>query len=120
MKIAVTSQNRREITEHAGRCRKFWLYDVTDHTVHQKELLELPKEQSFHESAPQQPHPLDDITVLITGGMGQGMVRRLANMGIIGIVTEEKDPDAAVNAYLAGRLHTRGAGQGCHQHHHGV
>jgi predicted Fe-Mo cluster-binding NifX family protein len=30
MKIAVTSQNRREITEHAGRCRRFWVFDVED------------------------------------------------------------------------------------------
>jgi hypothetical protein len=30
MRIAVTSQNRREITEHAGRCRNFWVFDVED------------------------------------------------------------------------------------------
>ncbi|MGM0594998.1 MAG: NifB/NifX family molybdenum-iron cluster-binding protein, partial [Pseudomonadota bacterium] len=106
MKIAVTSQNRREVTEHAGRCRKFWIYDIADGAVCHKELLELPKEQAFHESDPHHPHPLDDITVLITGGMGQGMVRRLADKGIVGIVTAEKDPDAAVTAWLNGKLHT--------------
>jgi predicted Fe-Mo cluster-binding NifX family protein len=123
MKIAITSQNRREITGHAGRCRKFWLYDIADNEVRNKVLLELPKEQAFHESAPQQPHPLDDITVLISGGMGQGMLRRLAAKGIIGIVTVEKEPDIAVKDYLAGRLQTLGAEQGCHHgpghaHHH--
>jgi predicted Fe-Mo cluster-binding NifX family protein len=28
MKIAVTSQNRRDITGHAGRCRNFRVFDV--------------------------------------------------------------------------------------------
>jgi hypothetical protein len=30
MKIAVTSQNRKTITSHAGKCRKFWVYEVED------------------------------------------------------------------------------------------
>ncbi|MCW8959748.1 MAG: NifB/NifX family molybdenum-iron cluster-binding protein, partial [Gammaproteobacteria bacterium] len=76
MKIAVTSQNRREITGHAGRCRKFWIYEIEDRQIVDKQLLELPKEQAFHESDPRQPHPLDDVTVLISGGMGQGMQHR--------------------------------------------
>ena len=28
MQIAVTSQNRKTVTEHAGKCRKFWIYDI--------------------------------------------------------------------------------------------
>lgn len=121
MKIAVTSQNRREITEHAGRCRKFWIYEVDKGALQGKHLLELGKEQSFHESSPNAPHPLDEVAVLITAGAGPGLLRRLATRGIAGIVTDEKDPDAAVAAYLAGRLETVGAGEGCHHghgHHH--
>lgn len=121
MKIAITSQNRREITEHAGRCRNFWIYDIEGTRTKSKELLELPKEQSFHESSPQAPHPIDEVAVLISGSMGQGMVRRLAAKGIVGTVTNEKDPDKAVAAYLAGQLRMLGPGQGCqsdHDHHH--
>lgn len=123
MKIAVTSQNRREVTEHAGRCRKFWIYDIEDKQVLNKQLLELSLEQSFHESHPHQPHPLDVAAVLISGSMGQGMYLRLAAKGIIGIVTGEKDPDRAVNEYLAGNLSPVGDAIGCrhgdeHHHHH--
>ena len=121
MKIAITSQNRREITEHAGRCRKFWIYDIEAKQVRNKTLLELPKEQSFHESSPLAPHPLDDVTALISRSMGAGMLRRLAGKGILGIVTEESNPDAAIAAYLAGKLLTHGHGNGCqhgHEHHH--
>lgn len=104
MKIAVTSQNRRTVTEHAGRCRKFWLFTVEDNAIADKQLLELPKEQSFHESSVHEPHPLDGIDVLITGGMGSGMVRRLARKNIKGLVTKESDPEIAVNLYLKGEL----------------
>ena len=121
MKIAVASQNRHAITEHAGRCRKFWIYQVEQGKTLHKELLELPKDQSFHDSSPHESHPLDDVQILIAGGMGQGLRQRLAMKGITGLVTPETDPDQAVSAYLAGTLtmgtpepHAHGAGQ----HHH--
>lgn len=104
MKIAVTSQNRRAVTEHAGRCRKFWIFTVQDNAIADKQLLELPREQSFHESSVHDPHPLDDIDVLITAGMGSGMVRRLARKNIKGLVTTESDPETAVSLYLKGEL----------------
>ncbi len=122
MKIAVTSQNRRTITEHAGRCRIFWLYQAEQGRVTGKALLRLPREQSFHDSAPHEPHPLDEVQVLITGGMGQGLMRRLASKGITGLVTTETDPDKAVAAYLAGSLtvgspgpHAHGEGEHRHE-----
>ena len=104
MKIAVTSQNRKTITEHAGRCRKFWVFTIQDNAVADKQLLELPKEQSFHESSVHEPHPLDDIDVFITAEMGQGMVRRLARKSIKGLITTESDPETAVQLYLKGEL----------------
>jgi hypothetical protein len=36
--------------------------------------------------------------------MGQGLIMRLARMGIEGLVTTESDPDCAVALYLAGNL----------------
>jgi predicted Fe-Mo cluster-binding NifX family protein len=118
MKIAVTSQNRKNVTEHAGRCRKFWIYTVEDDEVVDKSLLELPKEQAFHESSPHAPHPLDDINVLIAGGMGQGLRQRLERKGVTALVTGEHDPDTAVSRYLADALesaaprpHARGRDQ---------
>lgn len=102
MKIAVTSQNRKTVTQHAGRCRKFFIFTIANGQVLNKELLELPKEQSFRESPSQLPHPLDDIDILITGGAGEGLVTRLNRKGIECIVTEESDPERAVWLYLSG------------------
>lgn len=122
MKIAITSQNRHEITGHAGRCRKFWIYDVAEDSSEEKikgkELLELPKEQSLHEHR-EASHPvLDHAKVLITGGMGQGMRNRLANRNIRGIVTEETDPDKAVHDFLNGSLREKESSHEDADHHH--
>ncbi|MGQ9685154.1 MAG: NifB/NifX family molybdenum-iron cluster-binding protein [Thiobacillaceae bacterium] len=104
MKIAVTSQNRRTVTDHAGRCRRFWIYEISDTSVKGRTLLELPIEQTLHESAGDGPHPLDEVQVLITGGMGPGMRERMHRRGIIAVTTTEKDPDQAVAAWLQGNL----------------
>ena len=117
MKIAVASQNRRTIMEHAGRCRNFWIYETEQDKVVRKELLELPKEQSFHDSSPHASHPLDEVQVLIAGGMGHGLSHRLTHKGIVGVVTPETDPDRAVAAYLDGSLAVLPPGS--HDHGHG-
>ena len=116
MKIAVTSQNRREITQHAGRCRNFHVFDAEDGTITGRSLLELPKEASFHDASPHAPHPLDGIDVLIAGGMGAGLQARLARRGIEAVVTTERDPERAVLLWLADSL-PRAAP---HPHAHGL
>jgi predicted Fe-Mo cluster-binding NifX family protein len=128
MKIAVTSQNRKTITSHAGQCRKFWVYEVEDSTVGNKHLLELPRSQSFHECDHDVPHPLDGVHLLITGGLGLGLQQRLQRQGIVALATAETDPDQAITAWLAGKLielapdtpegHVHEYGQG-HGHGHG-
>ena len=115
MKIAVASQNRKIITEHAGRCRKFFVFNIANNKIISKELLELPKEQSFHESSSHAPHPLDDIKVLIAGGMGQGLMMRLNRKGIESIVTKEDDPERAVSLYISSSL----LNELPQKHHHG-
>ena len=129
MKIAVTSQNRHTITEHAGKCRKFWVYEVANRQVTSKQLLELPLEQSFHESAhtvtPQAAHPLDGVSLLITASAGNGLKASLAQKGMAVCVTSDTDPDHAVAAWLqgmlavaAGELQACGCDHG-HLHQHG-
>jgi predicted Fe-Mo cluster-binding NifX family protein len=104
MKIAVTSQNRRDITEHAGRCRNFWVFEVDGLHIVNRSLLELPKESSLHDAPPDGPHALDGVDVLIAGGMGGGLRSRLARRGIEALVTTETQPEGAVRAWLAGAL----------------
>jgi predicted Fe-Mo cluster-binding NifX family protein len=106
MKIAVSSQNRKTITGHAGRCRKFWIYEVEGKRVTSKALLELPLAQRFLACAPDSPHPLDVVNVLITGGMKTRLQDSLMQKGILAVSTTESDPDRAVAAWLDGDLET--------------
>ncbi|MBL6987451.1 MAG: nitrogen fixation protein [Methylobacter sp.] len=118
MKIAVASQNRKAITGHTGRCRKFWIYQIENDAIAAKELLELPKEQSFHDSSPWEPSPLDNVQVLIAGDMGTGLARRLQQRNIQALITRETDPDQAVKSFLNGSLKTEAFEPHEHGHKH--
>lgn len=103
--IAITSQNFRTITGHAGKARRFLIYTVeADMSVSETARLDLPREMAMHEFDDRFPHPLDNTDVLITGGSGDGFVRRMARRGVRVIATAETDPEAAVHAFLAGCL----------------
>lgn len=123
MKIAVTSQNRHTVTGHAGKCRRFWIFEVDDCEIKDKQLLELAIEQSFHATRAGVPHPLDAVNVLITAGMGTGLLQRLRRKGIMAVATAEAEPDRAVAAWLNGTLKEvppdcHHDGQGPHKHRH--
>lgn len=118
MKIAVASQNRKEITGHTGRCRKFWIYEIENDEIVTKEMLELTKEQSFHESSPHEPSPLNEVQVLIAGGMGTGLATRLQHKNIQTVITKETNPEQAVNDFLNGSLKTEPLEPHEHQHKH--
>ena len=103
MKIAVTSQNFRTITGHAGKTRRFIIYETdADGNPTEVERLDLPKEMSIH-AWPGGPHPIDVADVLITGGCGDGFVRNMASRGIRVIRTSESDPVTAVKAVIDGQ-----------------
>ncbi|MEO1752185.1 NifB/NifX family molybdenum-iron cluster-binding protein [Thiofaba sp. EF100] len=121
--IAVTSQNRRTVTGHAGRCRKFWLYPVTEGGVGERRLVELGLEESFHATPGGLPKALEGITALISQGMGQGMVMRLERLGIRAWITGIEDPDLAVQAFLRGEPglspEDHASGHDAHDHEEG-
>lgn len=124
MKIAVTSQNFRTITPHAGGTRRFLVYEATEGGEPvEVDRLDLPKELSMHEFHADGPHPLDAVDVIIAGSFGEGFATRIAARGIVAVATDLTDPIEAVKEYLA-RLQSGGeppAGMACgcgHGHGH--
>ena len=112
MKIAVASQNFRTVTPHAGRTRRFLIYEAEPGlTPVEASRLDLPKDLALHQWHDAGPHPLDQADVIIAGSCGPGFVERMAARGIIAVATSETDPVRAVTAYLAGTL-PAAAGQG--------
>ncbi len=101
MKIAITSQNFRTITGHAGKTRRFLLYEIDNGQSRALERWDLPKEMSLHAYRGED-HPLFQLDGLITGGCGPGFVQRLARHGVQVWVTTETDPQKAVSILAAG------------------
>lgn len=122
MRIALTSQNRKTITGHAGMCRNFLVYDIENGQIAARNLVELAPDQTFHANSGGQAQPLAGISILISGGMGAGLRQNLLRNGIQPIVTGETDPESVVAALLAGHLdtsagHTCECGSGGHHDH---
>ncbi|MGN7613726.1 NifB/NifX family molybdenum-iron cluster-binding protein [Magnetococcales bacterium HHB-1] len=103
MKIAITSQNRKTVTGHPGRCRRFWIYD-SQKPLDQRQWLEIDKEAVFHQHPEEAAHPLDAIDVLISAKMAFWLEHRLKAKKIKALATSETDPNQAVTHYLAGTL----------------
>jgi predicted Fe-Mo cluster-binding NifX family protein len=102
MKIAVTSQNFRTVTPHAGRTRRFLVYEAAEGGEPvEVDRLDLPKELSMHEFHADTPHPLDAVDVIIAGSFGEGFAARMAKRGIVAVATNLADPVEAVKEYLA-------------------
>ncbi|MCG6898238.1 MAG: nitrogen fixation protein [Thiocapsa sp.] len=123
MRIAVTSQNFRTITGHAGKTRRFLIYEADAHgDAAEVERLDLPREMSLHEYHGED-HPLFELklSAIVTQGAGQGFVQRMARHGIRVHTTSASDPLHAVTAILGGQPlppaapHDHAHGHGAHQ-----
>ncbi|CAA6818898.1 MAG: Nitrogen fixation-related protein [uncultured Thiotrichaceae bacterium] len=102
MKIGVTSQNFRTITGHAGKARRFFIYNVQKGQEPQEiARLDLPKHMSIH-AYKEAPHPIDDLDILITASCGEGFARKMVMKDIDLVKTSETDPVTAVKAIIEG------------------
>jgi predicted Fe-Mo cluster-binding NifX family protein len=110
MKIAITSEDGRQVSGHAGHCRGFWLCTVDGGGVRERVRVELEPGETFHAAQHRIPAALDGMNVLVAGGMGPGLRARLAAVGIAVIATDETDIDrviAKVSAGAFGELQSR-------------
>lgn len=121
-RIAVTSQNFRTITGHAGKARRFLIYEAdAQGNAAEVDRLDLPKALSLHEFHGED-HPLFALrlSAIVTQGAGQGFVQRMARHGIQVHTTSASDPLQAVTAILGGQPlpaaapHAHAPGQGSH------
>lgn len=117
MKVAVTSQNLRTVTAHAGKARRFLIFDVScPCSPREIDRLDLDKDMSFHEFKGNS-HPIDGVTALISGSAGEGLRIRMAQRDIELVVTSETDPLQAVVDYTRGTV-KQATAHDKHEHHH--
>ena len=102
MRIAVSSQNFRTITGHAGKTRRFLVYQAqSDGSVREIERLDLPMGRALHDYHGDD-HPLYQVDVVVTGGCGEGFLQRMSAHGVRVVATSEPDPQTAARAVAGG------------------
>jgi len=121
MKIAVTYQNGRTISGHAGRTNRFLIYTIENQKIIDKTEMDMEKEQTFHNIfhdgvKPIPEHPLLHINAIIAGNMGTGFFQKMRMNNIDAINTSERDPDEAIEKLMVGKLEVKPLEE--HHHHH--
>ncbi|SIO45829.1 Predicted Fe-Mo cluster-binding protein, NifX family [Rhodovulum sp. ES.010] len=105
MRIAVASQNFRTVTSHAGRTRRFFVFEAhPDAPAREVDRIDLPRGMALHDFHGEGHHPLYEAEAIIAGSVGEGFHRRMAARGIAAVATAETDPAEAARAYVEGRL----------------
>ena len=94
--VALTTQNKRNVTDHAGKCRHFMVRDLEGKDAHAWQLRSIEKEDSLSACKEGLPSALQDVHVLITAGAGPGLQRRLHASGIELYVTDMLVPEHAL------------------------
>ena len=115
MRIAVTHENG-QIFGHFGHTAEFKVYEVEDKKILSSKVI--PTGESGHGALASL---LDRIgaDLLICGGIGGGARMALASEGIALCAGVTGECDAAVEAYLSGKLSFTGeANCSCSHHHH--
>ncbi len=121
MMIAVTSQNFRTITGHAGMTRRFLIYEIDEQGKPvESGRLDLDKMMTMHEFRNKDgSHPLDQMDVIITASAGAGFIQKLQSRGVQVVVTGETDPVQAVIDMQNNQIKPPAPDSCNHGHHHG-
>ncbi|HSB81917.1 MAG TPA: NifB/NifX family molybdenum-iron cluster-binding protein [Candidatus Methylomirabilis sp.] len=124
MKIAAITDDGKSLSRHFGRAQYFLVATIEEGRVTGQELRPKAGHQTFapHEATVHHissPHGFDpasqrrhgqvlvtiqDCETVLAGGMGQGMYQNLHAAGIRPILTDLKDIQEALRAFVEGRL----------------
>ena len=128
MKIAVPILDETRISPHFGRCGAFLVFDTEDGHIRNREIRlnthghHAHAGQGHEQGHGQHSHAgflalLGDCGVVISAGMGPGALSALQGAGMrVLLVHPKQTPEAAVQAFLEGRLAENEQGA-CQAHH---
>ena len=124
MKIALITSDGKTINQHFGRAPYYLVVTIEDGKVTQRELREKMGHQHFVGQHEEQDHgtpghgmdegshrkhasmaeAISDCTALICGGMGMGAYESMKRFNIKPVVTDLRDIEEAITAFLDGKL----------------
>jgi predicted Fe-Mo cluster-binding NifX family protein len=106
MKIAIATKDWVSVSGHAGKTRRWLLYDLADRgsggELPPPTRVELAKEQIFHYFNDDAKHPLDEVEIVISGSAGDGFIRHMRKRGAEVLLTGETDPATALARIISG------------------
>lgn len=106
--VAVASQNKKIIFEHAGKCRNFIIYTINNSNIDHIKILELSKEETLHNMSHSASNTIKETLlgadILLTRGVGNGLIQKLARQNVACYKIEETDPDTAIHKLISGTL----------------
>jgi predicted Fe-Mo cluster-binding NifX family protein len=115
-KIAVVSDDGKHLSMHFGKAKEYVVLTVEDGKVVDREvrdrsaLVNVPHEhgQGGHgHDHGAMANAIADCQVLLTGGMGRPAYQSMKRAGLETIVTDIREIDQAVQAYLDGTIDNR-------------
>jgi predicted Fe-Mo cluster-binding NifX family protein len=118
MKIAIVSDDHQTVSAHFGRAQFYEVFTIESGKVISRETLNKSNHQVVsmggqHQAGGEHHHqhdhhamiqPIAGCQALITRGMGWGAHNSLKEHGILPIITDLREIDAAVDAYIAGTI----------------
>lgn len=123
MKIAVITDDGNTISQHFGRAPFYKVFTIEDGKIVNREMRdklghnqfaeeglgEHHHEQHGMDQASQDKHArmagsISDCQVLLCGGMGMGAYESMRQLNIKPLVTDVRDIEAAVQAYINGSI----------------
>jgi len=99
--IIAISVDEDKVSEHFGRCEKYYLYEVQDRYILKKTEVKNPGHKPFF-----LPNFLADkgVNVLITGGMGHRAIETFKKLNIKLVTGVRGNAEKVINDYLYGRI----------------
>lgn len=124
MKVAAITEDGKTISQHFGRARFYLVLTIEEGKVVNREMREKMghthfQEQTHTEEAQGSGHGMDsdshnkhvsmaqviaDCKALLCGGMGMGAYESMRQLNIQPVVTDMSDIDAAIQAFIDGKL----------------
>ncbi|NPA46251.1 MAG: hypothetical protein GXO24_03455 [Chlorobi bacterium] len=123
-KVAVTTgRTGTRVAEHAGHVKFFKIYEITEDKITDIKTVEVDEGQTLHDMLHRHPidftgHPLEDVQIILTGGIGMGAIQKLFSVGKRAYMIAEKYSDEAIDKLLAGTLQALDPREHHHDHHH--
>ena len=117
MKIAIPTKQNNQIDEHFGHCEFYTIFTISDNNEVQSEsILQSPQGCGCKSNIAYDLAEMN-VKIMLSGGIGNGAVNKLASQGIQVIRNCKGDVRQLVADYLAGKIQDGGANCAAHDSH---